>query len=172
MFHTSYTKSESLQFVIIALLLANVYCSECLKNEEEVSSCKILPTHGISREESDLCPLNFRTLLEQNLPPGRKFKTVATRKVMGRLGNHIWGVMLALAMSIKFDIKVGMFEETKDYVRKYFKGFDECHSMEDNFCGFGQFYEHFRSYLDTKIEQFYSEKSGHQVKFGREGTQG
>ena len=164
--------SEFFRFVIFAVLLIVINCSECPKNEEKVTSYQTLTTDGFRGQESDLCPLNFRTNFEHNLPPHRKFRTVATKKVMGRLGNHMWGVMMAVAMSMKFNIKVGLFEETKDYLRKYFKGFDECYSMEENFCGFGDFFDHFRNYLDSKIERFYSEKSGHLVKFEREGTQG
>jgi hypothetical protein len=64
-----------------------------------------------------------------------------------------------------------MFKETKDYMRQYFKGFDRCPSLEEDYCGFKEFYEHFRTYLDSKIEEFYSEKSGHKVKFERIGIQ-
>ena len=34
-----------------------------------------------------------------------------------------------------------------------------------------EFFEHFRSYLDSKIEEFYSMKSGRKVKFERIGNQ-
>jgi len=79
--------------------------------------------------------------------------------------------MLYTALSMKYSLNMAMFKETKDYLRKYFKGFDHCQSLEEDYCGFEQFFEHFRDYLDSKIEKFYSEKSGHQVKFKRKGIQ-
>jgi len=90
---------------------------------------------------------------------------------MGRLGNHIWGVMQSMALSIKYNLNMVMFKESKDYMSKYFKGFDQCQSLEEDYCGFKKFFERFRDYLDSKIEQFYSEKSGQKVKFARKGIQ-
>ena len=90
---------------------------------------------------------------------------------MGRLGNHIWGVMMNMALSIKYNLNMVLFKESKDYLSKYFKGFDHCQTLEEDYCGFKPFFEHFRDYLDSKIEQFYSEKSGHKVKFSRKGIQ-
>ncbi len=110
-------------------------------------------------------------LLEKLPTTEHPFHTVATAKVMGRLGNHIWGMMINTAMSIKYNLNMVMFKETKDYLSKYFKGFDHCQSLEEDYCGFKEFFDHFRDYLDSKIEQFYSEKSGHKVKFARKGIQ-
>ncbi len=110
-------------------------------------------------------------LLEKLPTTEHSFHTVATSKVMGRLGNHIWGVMMNMAMSMKYNLNMVMFKETKDYLSKYFKGFDHCQSLEEDYCGFKAFSDHFRDYLDSKIEKFYSEKAGHEVKLSREGIQ-
>ena len=164
-----------LLIVILALLSNSVIGTENCDKEDRVvddrttENCSINPRKGVYLSDSK-CPI----LVQSNLlgiSPTTNFPSVATRKVMGRLGNHLWAVMMTMAMSIKLNLNMVLFEETKDYARKYFKGFDECPSLEDDYCGFKDFYEHFRTFLDLKIEQFYSEKSGHKVKFERLGIQ-
>ena len=66
---------------------------------------------------------------------------MGSKKVMGRLGNHIWGLMMNVAYSMRFSLNMVMFEETKEYLAKYFKGFDECPSLEQDYCGAGEIIE-------------------------------
>ena len=56
---------------------------------------------------------------------------------MGRLGNHLWATMTNAAMAMKLGINFPMFKETKDYLKLYFKGFENCPSLEESFCGAG-----------------------------------
>ena len=163
-----------LTVILVALLSNEVICEEQCDKESKIISenCSINPRMDVSFSDSK-CPIHVRSNLLGISPMTSKgvFPSVATRKVMGRLGNHLWAVMMTMAMSVKLELNMVLFEETKDYARKYFKGFDDCPSLEADYCGFKDFYEHFRKYLDTKIEEFYSQKSGHKVKFERQGIQ-
>jgi hypothetical protein len=99
--------------------------------------------------------------------------SVGTKKVMGRLGNHLWSLMTGWGMTLKYGIQVAYFRETIDFVRPYFEDFDHCPTLEEDYCGFKEFFEHFRSFVDLKIEEFYSNKAGKKLKFARSdvGTQ-
>lgn len=102
-----------------------------------------------------------------------KTVTVGTKKVMGRLGNHLWALMIGFGISKKYGIQMTAFRETIDFVQPYFENFEHCPTLEEDFCGFKDFFEHFRSFVDLKIEEFYSNKAGKQLKFFRSevGTQ-
>jgi hypothetical protein len=113
------------------------------------------------------CPVSVNDLSVA----GKPFPTVGARRALGRLGNHMWAVMMNYAIAVRFGLNMVMFEETKYYMKRYFKGFDQCPTLEDDLCGFSEFFEHFRTSLDKKIEQFYSEKSGREVKLQRVGNQ-
>jgi len=100
-----------------------------------------------------------------------KVLTIGAKKVMGRLGNHLWGIMVGFGIAKKYGIQMAVFQETINLVKPFFEDFEHCPSLEEDFCGFEQFFEHFRSFIDHKIEEFYSQKAGKKLKFNRSGSQ-
>ena len=96
--------------------------------------------------------------------------TVVTGTPMGRLGNHIWTYMIKVTLRLKYNIDYAITKETKEYLTKYFEGLDDLPTLEEDYCFYNDFYDQYRSALDTKIKEHYERLSGVEVTLTREGA--
>lgn len=107
-----------------------------------------------------LAVVNFANC-ETHCGPDRP--TVAIRKARGRVGNHMWMLMINIAYELKYPgLKTYITEDSRWILDKYFKNYgeNEVQTAERDLCGYKEFYDHFELYLNTKIIDFYEEKSG------------
>ena len=70
--------------------------------------------------------------------------------------------MTLIAFKVNYDIDYYVSEETKRILEQYFQGFGNIKTAQD-LCGFNDFYNHFETYWDSKIVQFYQKKSGIEI---------
>ena len=94
------------------------------------------------------------------------FKTVATSKTRGRLGNHLWAYMHLMFLEFTYGIDIIVEKEVKSSLTAFFKNFDNLKTVDD-VCGYNEFFTQFRDMIDGMIERRYEKLSGVDVTVTR-----
>ena len=97
---------------------------------------------------------------------GARFKTVATSKTRGRLGNHLWAYMHLMFLEFTYGIDIIVEKEVKSSLTAFFKNFENLKTVDD-VCGYNEFFTQFRDMIDGMIERRYEKLSGVDVTVTR-----
>ena len=97
---------------------------------------------------------------------GAGFKTVATSKTRGRLGNHLWAYMHLMFLEFTYGIDIIVEKEVKSSLTAFFKNFENLKTVDD-VCGYNEFFTQFRDMIDSMIERRYEKLSGVDVTVTR-----
>ena len=97
---------------------------------------------------------------------GAPFKTVATSKTRGRLGNHLWAYMHLMFLEFTYEIDIIVEKEVKSSLTAFFKNFETLKTVDD-VCGYNEFFTQFRDMIDGMIERRYEKLSGVDVTITR-----
>ena len=132
-------------------------------NHQEVSTCETF-------EESNNCNHTGGkgNVYISNLP---HFKTIVTSKPNGRLGNHILSYMHLLRIEFNFNVTILTEKIVKKSLDTFFKNFNKIKTVDDDACGYFEFFDQLNQAEDKFIIDLFREKSGIDVtmKRGPEG---
>ena len=177
--------------VILYFMLTYLYCDERvddLKNEYDLGNHE----HGIDcnektrdeafHDESDKCSIEnqdengesedafINVSLSTAIPSSdnKNFKTIATSKTRGRLGNHLWAYLHLMFCEYTYNIDIVVENEVKSSLTKFFKNFEALKTIDD-VCGYNEFFSQYRDMIDSLIVRQYEEMSGVKVELVRSG---
>ena len=178
--------------VILNLMLSyDVYCDEKVEklkkednlgNHEHEIDCKEKTRDGLFHDESDKCSIKNRDesgesedaytngFLSTTIPSSetKNFKTIATSKTRGRLGNHLWAYLHLMFCEYTYNIDIVVENEVKNSLTRFFKNFEALKTIDD-VCGYNEFFSQYRDMIDSLIVRQYEEMSGVKVELVRSG---
>ena len=178
--------------VILYLMLNYVYCDERVDelkkegnsgNHEHAVNCKEKTKDGLFHDESEECSIENRDENEESenafineflttttitSSEMKNFKTIATSKTRGRLGNHLWAYLHLMFCEYTYDIDIVVENEVKNSLTKFFKNFEALKTIDD-VCGYNEFFSQYRDMIDSLIVRQYEEMSGVKVELVRSG---
>ena len=172
-------------------MLNYVYCDESenisnkvvgLENNEYEFECKHKKNDEVLNEVADNCSFENENVNSENenvihdqhessvIPDSnlKNFKTIATTKTRGRLGNHLWAYLHLMLFEYAYDIDIVVDNEVKNSLTKFFKNFEGLKTI-DEVCGYKEFFSQYRDMIDSLIVRQYEEMSGVKVELVRSG---
>ena len=130
-------------------------------NHQDVSTCE---------KNEDTCLNNCRDKSANrkehisNLP---NFKTIVTSKTNGRLGNNLLSYMHLMCVEFNYNVTVLLEKAVKKSLDTFFKNFDNIQTVDDDACGYYEFFDQFNKAADKLIIDLFKEKSGIDVTMER-----
>ena len=130
-------------------------------NHENVSSCE-------NNEDKKVNTCNNKLTKENeiisNLP---HFKTIVTSKTNGRLGNNLFSYMHLLCVEFNYNVTILAEKVVKQSLVTFFKNVDNIPTVDDDACGYYEFFNQFDKAADNLIVDLFKEKSGIDVTMER-----
>ena len=129
--------------------------------DEDVSTCD-------KNEDKNLNTCNRKITKENehssNLP---HFKTIVTSRTNGRLGNNLFSYMHLMCVELNFNVTILAEKVVKQSLVTFFKNVDNIPTVDDDACGYYEFFHQFDKAADNLIVDLFKEKSGIDVTMER-----
>ena len=95
------------------------------------------------------------------------FKTVVTSKTNGRLGNNLFSYMHLMCVELNYNVTILAEKVVKQSLVTFFKNVDDIPTVDDDACGYYEFFDQFDKAADNLIVDLFREKSGMDVTMDR-----
>ena len=130
-------------------------------NHQDLSTCEKTEDKGLNNCNNKITKENEHI---SNLP---HFKTIVTSKPNGRLGNNILSYMHLMCVEFNYDVTILTEKAVKNSLDSFFKNFNDIQTVEDDACGYYEFFEQFNKASDNLIIDLLREESGINVTMKR-----
>ena len=130
-------------------------------NHQDVSTCEKNEDKDIHNFNNNCTKGNEHS---SNLP---HFKTIVTSKPNGRLGNNLLSYMHLMYLEFHHNITILTEKVVKKSLDTFFKNFNKAQTVDDDSCGYYEFFEQFDKAADNLIIDLFREKSGIDVTMER-----
>jgi len=95
------------------------------------------------------------------------FKTIVTSKPNGRLGNYLLSYMHLMCVEFSYNVTILTENVVKKSLDTFFKNFNNIQTVDDDACGYYEFFDQFHNSEDNLIIDMFKEKSGINVTMER-----
>ena len=96
-----------------------------------------------------------------------RFKTIVTSKTNGRLGNNLFSYMHLMCVEFNYNVTILAEKVVKQSLVTFFKNVDNIPTVDDDACGYYEFFDQFDKAADNLIVDLFKEKSGIDVTMER-----
>ena len=158
--------------IVKCIIVCIVYCTTSIAaskyedidpdfNYQDVSTCE-----KIKYKDSNICN-NKSTKGNGHISYLPHFKTVVTAKTNGRLGNHLLSYMHLMRLEFYYNVTILPENVVKKSLDTFFKNFDNIQTVEDDACGYYEFFDQFDKAEENLIIDLFRGKSGIDVTIER-----
>ena len=130
-------------------------------NHKDVSTC------DKNKDKNLNTCTNKITKENEHISHSPHFKTVVTSKTNGRLGNNLFSYMHLLCVEFNYNVTILAEKVVKQSLVTFFKNVDNIPTVDDDACGYYEFFDQFDKAADNLIVDLFKEKSGIDVTMER-----